>query len=250
MPAGRASVARACRERRQHCSAGCHRRWTASQLRARGMLVRLVTEAGDRCGHFLCRPCAEHMVQWATRNRVSYLRCPLCRMEITALQLDGGGGSREQRAVWQMAAEVEQARRAAAEREREAAVAAREMAAAQELAEERQHLRSQLMVELHSVEELNRLRDLLWVLAVGRPRNLPISRRDPRVNDRFLEQIGATFPVVATLCTSGSDNALVARDIVFQMVEEHPMMSGPPSKRDHLHSSLPCLYRRRRTVLS
>lgn len=119
-----------------------------------------------------------------------------------------------------MQALVEHARRAEAEREREAAVAARDMAAAQELAEERLRVRSQLVGELHSVEELKRLRDLLWVLAVGRPRNLPISRRDPRVNDRFLEQVGATFPVVATLCTSGSDNVLVARDIVFQVIED------------------------------
>ena len=118
-----------------------------------------------------------------------------------------------------MRAEKEE-KRAEAARQRAAEEAARELEEARVHADWRAHLQAQLRVELHSPAQLFQLRSMLWVISIGRSSNRTLLRDDRHMNDRYLEHVGGTFPVVSSLCATGSHTALVARDIVFEMLAE------------------------------
>ena len=203
---------------RKQCAAGggCAARGVA-EMRKRGQLVRMA-ECQE---HVLCWDCTQRLVRWSVQNNVSYFRCPLCSCEVREVVRDGGGRSVAQFHVRDLGNSQASADKAAAvERRRQQ----REQRQQQEQAEQlvrKQQIANELGAELGSVVACRALEDMLIRLAKQRaPRpNERIRRADPDFADRYLSMVGPHFPVTAHLCSSDPVDSVLARDLVFSLLE-------------------------------
>ena len=201
------------------CAAACGCAWGVAELRRRALLARMV-ECKD---HILCWDCTLKLVEWAERHDVNYFRCPLCRCEVRQVVRDGGGRSVAQHTVHDLVAQRKADRKAAdRERARQREEQKQQRQRAQQQRRE-QEIADELRAELGSAEARTELkRRILQMVLLRSPRpHDRLRRADPSCRDCYLTTVGDRFPITARLCGSDdSETSVLARDIVFSLLEE------------------------------
>ena len=161
------------------------------------------------------------LVRWAARNKVSYFKCPLCRVEVHEVVRDGGGKSVARHTVCQLVRQQSADDRAAAqERARQQQQQQQQQQQAQQQ-QRQQQIADELHMELGSAAACRALQTMLIRMAKQRaPRpDECVCRADPDFADRYLAMVGADFPVTARLCSSDDpDLSVLARDHVYSLL--------------------------------